>query len=117
MKYINIQICITFATHMRYNKVDIYLKFKYRLNINEIWNKCSYGSNVYKLSLFTKNLFLMGFTAITTSLFISKLQVMHTSIIFSMGMNEAGPNGLNISDQISTGHTGLMKKSVLALCS
>ena len=117
MKYINIQICITFATHMRYNKVDICLKFKYRLNVNEIWNKCSYGSNVYKLLIYIKIFFLLGIIAITTSLFNSKLQVMHTSIIFSMGMNEAGPNGLNISDQISTGRTGFMKKSVLALCS
>ena len=82
-----------------------------------------YGTNVAMAVMYTryyslqKNFFLMGFTAITTSLFISKLQVMHTSIIFSMGMNEAGPNDLNISDQISTGHTGFMKKSVLALCS
>ena len=52
--------------------------------------------------------------AITTSSFIDTLQVMQTSIILSMGMNEAGPNGLNMSNQIST---GFMKKPVLALCS
>ena len=79
-----------------------------------------YGTNVAMAVMYTsyyslqKIFFLMGFTTITTLLFISKLQVLHTSIIFSMGMNEAGPNGQNISDQIST---GFMKKSVLALCS
>ena len=75
-----------------------------------------YETNVSMAVMYTsyyslqKIFFLIGFTAITTSLFINKLQVMHTSIIFSTGMNEAGPNGLNISDQIST---GFMKKSVL----
>ena len=47
MKCITIHICITFGTHMRYNKFDIHFKFKYRLNINEIWNKYVYCSDVY----------------------------------------------------------------------
>ena len=111
MKYINIHICITFATHMRYNKVDIYLKFKYRLNVNEIWNK--YSCDVYKLLLFTK-VFSHRIYSYYNFVIHNMLQVMHTSIIISMGMNEAGLNGLNISDQIST---GFMKKSVLVLCS
>ena len=68
--------------------------------------KCCYKKNIF---------FLIGLimTAITTSPFTDKVQITQTSMILSVGMKEARPSGLNISDLISIG----FMKEYLQLCS
>jgi len=63
----------------------------------------------------TKNKFTKSYNYVCRGTYIKHMYVYaHTcTFIFSTGIKEAGPNGLNMSDRISTGYM----KEILVLCS